>query len=630
MTRLFAPIVALLSLLGTAPQACSIHDHNCQFQGIGRAVNFTVTQNSPTQVVIGSVGSNDVDFDNHVLLPDGNGPYIASTLGYTPRSDQPYIGASEQPRHIYPTQYQIDFQNGTAQAAYSGDVTGGAFIPNPGGCTISTATYCEEVRIIGNIPDPGTPEGFVVKQTNHLYNFPNDPNPTIDIISYGAVTGQAYFKQESHLGFSTDEVVFIGQTIRYSGIRAETLSGTGDQGTEQTYYIGYDDFQAHAAGVVVHDEQRRRIAFTVYDVHFGHQTPDGVSQYSAKNRKDTFEQFTRVYTHSTDADQPQITVDDTVTKTWDAWSGRYGHQTNEGYLSYQQEQAELRQLAQEQFERDLARGCLNSTCSNLPDQSAWPGVDMAMGGLTEMTVASNIGTITEGRIDQHRTFIDIDGERYIYVDDDAPLYVKTGVHIRNLGEYVVENPTDAGNDVLDGTQLALDIYSTGFAITGVGEPVSMLIDGANGTISGTRGLFAEREERQGYYLDASLTYGGILVPFAAGGTLKYADEVTGAVSNDALSIDQALDAADTFMRSDVPVKIHDSSSGIQFVQTYDSSMGTITRRAGIDINPNSIHVQSNGPHLNLQTQVNGRTVEHGLLSDPHIPIDPMTLTNLDY
>lgn len=353
MTRLFAPLLALLSIVGTSSEACSVHDHNCQFQGIGRAVNFTVNQNSQTQVVIGSVGSNAVDFDNHVLLPDGNGPYITSTLGYTPRSDQPYIGSSEQPRHIYPTQYQIDFQNGTAQAAYSGDVTGGAFIPNPGGCTIATATYCEEVRIIGNIPDPGTPEGFVVKQTNHLYNFPNDPNPTIDIISYGATTGQAYFKQESHLGYSPNEVVFNGQTVRFSGIRTETLSGTGDQGAEQTYYIGFDDFQAHAAGVVVHDAQRRQVASAVYDLQWGHRTPDGISQYSGNQRKDTFEQFDRVYTHSTDVGQPQITLDDTVTATWDVWSGRYNQQSNESYLSYQREQDRLASL---DSERQVATG----------------------------------------------------------------------------------------------------------------------------------------------------------------------------------------------------------------------------------------------------------------------------------
>ena len=385
------------NLIPNAGSACSVHDQFCQFQGIGRAVNHTINQNDPTAVIIGSVGSNAVDFDNHVLLPDGNGPYITSTLGYTPRADQPYIGSDEQPRHVYPTQYQIDFQNGTAQAQYTGDVTGGAYIPNPSGCTISSATYCEEVIIRGNLPDPGTPEGFVVRQTNHLYNFPNVPNPSIDVVSYGAATGRAYFKQDSHLGYSPDEVVVDGQAVRFTGIRQETLSGTGAQGAEQTYYIGYNDFDAHAAGVVVHYDQTRLVRSRVHDVQFGHVTlSDGTQshQYDAHQRQNTYSQFDRTYDFTqlvhADTGLPALHLNDQETARWNTWSDVYGHTPTAAYQTYQQEQAEIRQLAQEQFERDLARGCLDSTCSNLRDQSVWPGVDMAMASPADVTSVSDI------------------------------------------------------------------------------------------------------------------------------------------------------------------------------------------------------------------------------------------------
>ena len=390
MKQWFATFSFLLifNLVSSSASACSVHDQFCQFQGVGRAVNHTINQNDPTSVIIGSVGSNSVDFDNHVLLPDGNGPYITSTLGYTPRSDQPYIGTDEQPRHVYPTQYQIDFQNATAQAQYTGDVTGGAYIPNPSGCTISSATYCEEVIIRGNLPDPGTPEGFVVRQTNHLYNFPNTPNPSIDVVSYGAATGRAYFKQDSHLGYSADEVVVGGQTVRFTGIRQETLTGTGAQGAEQTYYIGYNDFDAHAAGVVVHYDQTRLVRSREYDVQFGHVTlSDGTQshQYDAHQRQNTYAQFDRTYDFTqfvhADTGLPALHLNDQETARWDTWSDVYGHTPTAAYQTYQQEQAEIRQLAQEQFQRDLARGCLNSTCSNLPDQSVWPGVDMTMTNL---------------------------------------------------------------------------------------------------------------------------------------------------------------------------------------------------------------------------------------------------------
>jgi hypothetical protein len=68
------------------------------------------------------------------------------------------------------------------------------------------------------------------------------------------------------------------------------------------------------------------------------------------------------------------------------------------------------------------------------------------------------------------------------------------------------------------------------------------------------------------------------------------------------------------------------SKGFQFMNsTIDNAGNTVTKIARFDINPASKHVQQLGPHLNLETQVNGVTVRSGPLADPHLPIDPMTI-----
>ena len=69
------------------------------------------------------------------------------------------------------------------------------------------------------------------------------------------------------------------------------------------------------------------------------------------------------------------------------------------------------------------------------------------------------------------------------------------------------------------------------------------------------------------------------------------------------------------------------SGGYQFISSgVDAQGNNIARVARFDINPNSPHVQQAGPHLNLETQINGRPVRNGPLADPHIPIDPNTIT----
>ncbi len=99
-------------------------------------------------------------------------------------------------------------------------------------------------------------------------------------------------------------------------------------------------------------------------------------------------------------------------------------------------------------------------------------------------------------------------------------------------------------------------------------------------------------------------------------------------SNTPISMDDALTLADQFLIQGVSSKITiiEQNSGIQVIQTFVDSQGqSITRRVGFDVNLNSSHVRAmGGPHLNLQTQING-VIQRGNLADPHISINPNTV-----
>lgn len=259
--------VLLSSLLGESVHACSVHDHNCQFHSIGRAVNPNVDPNAPTAVYIVTEASNGIDFDNNVLLPDHFGPYIASgtTSVYDP--NQPYLGVSDFPRHVSPTQPQMEFNGNTAQAIHSGDFNGGLAASGGPGCQYSVASNCEEVKIFGNLPDPQDGVGFVVRQTNYLYNFHNVPDPSVELQSYAVATGSAFIRTFGH------QTVYDEQTITpYS---YDSLNEANPTGSEKTYYIGFYGFKPHAQGLEVAIPEN----WTTYGSQYSTQVGDSIYTY---------------------------------------------------------------------------------------------------------------------------------------------------------------------------------------------------------------------------------------------------------------------------------------------------------------------------------------------------------------
>jgi RHS repeat-associated protein len=97
-----------------------------------------------------------------------------------------------------------------------------------------------------------------------------------------------------------------------------------------------------------------------------------------------------------------------------------------------------------------------------------------------------------------------------------------------------------------------------------------------------------------------------------------------------IGFDEAIERAQQFLEPGVPMRVVDRPTGIQIIQEFTDSAGRrITRRVGFDVNPSSGHVRQLGPHLNLQTQIDG-VIQKGALADPHIPIDPSTVRPTDY
>ncbi|MFH9552007.1 polymorphic toxin-type HINT domain-containing protein [Streptomyces sp. NPDC017435] len=102
------------------------------------------------------------------------------------------------------------------------------------------------------------------------------------------------------------------------------------------------------------------------------------------------------------------------------------------------------------------------------------------------------------------------------------------------------------------------------------------------------------------------------------------------VHNCSISMDEAINRAIAHVGDNATV-VRSGSGGVQFMSVSTDASGNQVRKiARFDVNPGSGHVQKLGPHVNLETQINGRTVTSGPLKDPHTPIDPSTIRDGDY
>jgi RHS repeat-associated protein len=94
------------------------------------------------------------------------------------------------------------------------------------------------------------------------------------------------------------------------------------------------------------------------------------------------------------------------------------------------------------------------------------------------------------------------------------------------------------------------------------------------------------------------------------------------LASKAISMDKAVELGAQHVSNAGDMITTGRGTNFQFTSTTTDAAGnTVTRNARFDVNPADPHVQKQGPHLNLETQVNGQRV--GV--DPHTPIDPSTV-----
>lgn len=104
---------------------------------------------------------------------------------------------------------------------------------------------------------------------------------------------------------------------------------------------------------------------------------------------------------------------------------------------------------------------------------------------------------------------------------------------------------------------------------------------------------------------------------AAAKTIKGGEE--------AISMTKAVEKGVEHVGSDAKVVIT-KGGNVQFTNTVKDAAGnTVTKNARFDVNPANKHVQTNGPHLNIETHENGVTIKND-----HIPIDPATVRRGDH
>ena len=94
-----------------------------------------------------------------------------------------------------------------------------------------------------------------------------------------------------------------------------------------------------------------------------------------------------------------------------------------------------------------------------------------------------------------------------------------------------------------------------------------------------------------------------------------------------ISMDEALDLAQGHVGpGGVIIEQTGKRTNYQFRGvTIDGAGNNTTKIARFDINPADPHVAASGPHLNLETQVNGR-----IRTNTHLPIDPSTIRPGDF
>jgi len=277
----------LWCFLPMAVYGCSIHDQLCTFHALGAPHTSYDVKNASTSLNIyaqaenPSAGAARTDFDNNVLLPTNTaisdaisptvirptGPYTAAQTQYLKDGHLPAIwnDSSTLPVHVYPSQYQVTFNQNTAQANHTGDLNGGenGNIPNAMGCpSRENNPDCEAVVITGNVPSG------IYSQKIEMFNFYNVSNPSA-VMTVGAyATGQGVLIQQSHVDDATAQLGGLPRQLvdlqttngKPSNVTSAVnssfyLAGSKATSRQFDYHFYNRGFDSHAQGTLSFDQK---------------------------------------------------------------------------------------------------------------------------------------------------------------------------------------------------------------------------------------------------------------------------------------------------------------------------------------------------------------------------------------
>jgi len=201
-------------------------------------------------------------------------------------------------------------------------------------------------------------------------------------------------------------------------------------------------------------------------------------------------------------------------------------------------------------------------------------------------------------------------DRYWYANDNPYRYTDPDGQ-QTTGEFIDEQAqaaADSGNDVAT--------YAWAFAGTVWGalgaESVSQVADKGAGASTGDKVM-------------AAITIVTLGKGEEAVTAVKDVAKVAENGSKEAVSMSKAVDKAIAHTGSDAKVGMT-KGGNVQFSKSViDQSGNTITKNARFDVNPSNAHVRNQGPHLNIETQQNGKVIQND-----HIPIDPKTIRPGDH
>ena len=190
--------------------------------------------------------------------------------------------------------------------------------------------------------------------------------------------------------------------------------------------------------------------------------------------------------------------------------------------------------------------------------------------------------------------------------------------------YAAGNPYKFTDPDGRGLDTAVD---AGFVVYDTGRFLGAVAAWAHGKLSGDQHLAAVGLQGM---KDTGRDVGASTTAMAIPGLVAPVTRAAVHGAEEAISMTQAVERGVAHVGPDAKAAMTPAGN-VQFSSSaVDAAGNTVTKNARFDVNPNSGHVQKQGPHLNLETQIKSPSGAVTKLPDPHTPIKPETIRRGDY